>query len=110
RGPKMTAFVGQTAVHAGSSPTARRCRQNSHFTMAGFSAAHSNFGTWYGQATSQYRHPMHLLGSHATTPSLVRLKSASNGQADTHAGSRQCMHCCLTNDCGPLTGSYSLMM
>ena len=42
---------------------------------------------------------------------LVRLKSASNGQAATHAGSRQCMHCCLTNDCGPpLTGRSSLMM
>src|SRR5579883_135688 len=108
--PQTTACVGQTCVHAGCDtvlPT--MCRHSSHFTIFGLMVSHSNFGILNGQATWQYRQPMHSTGSQPTTP-CGSLCSAFIGQPDTHAGSTQCMHCCFMNDRScPSAAVYSLI-
>src|SRR5664279_2637191 len=53
RRPKITAWVGQTNVHAGSWFLASRGPQNSHFTTFALKASHSNLGISYGQAIWQ---------------------------------------------------------
>src|SRR5262249_45364747 len=108
--PYITACVGHTLVQAGSDtvlPT--MCRHSSHFTIFGFTTSHSNFGILNGQATWQYRQPMHSFEVQPTTP-CGSLCSASIGQPDTHAGSTQVMHCCFMNDRSCPSGAvYSLI-
>ena len=40
RGPKITAPVGQTLVHPGFNPLAKRWLHNSHLVMTGFNPSH----------------------------------------------------------------------
>ena len=54
---------------------------------------------------------MHFEPSQPTMPVTGSFSSAWNGQPEAQAGSAQCMHWRLTNECSSLSGDwYSLMM
>src|SRR5512146_2495750 len=100
----MTASRGHASEQAGlamaSGPFVfglARCRHSSHFTIFGVMLAHSNFGTSNGHATWQYRQPMQLSLSYATTPPAAFWRAPAM-HTEVQAGSTQCMHCIFMND------------
>src|ERR1700757_5081113 len=91
RGPNFVAPVGQAAAHAVARPCETRSAHMSHFLTRGSVLLHSYLGTLNGQASMQYRQPMHLFSSYTTGPAAVFWK-APTGQAETQLGTLQCMH------------------
>src|SRR5437667_12759406 len=90
RSPKSVAPVGHASAHAVCLPARTRSGHMMHLRTRGIVFVHSYFGTPNGQATMQYRQPMHLSASYETGPSLC-LTSAPTGQTETQVGSRQFM-------------------
>src|SRR5687767_2640838 len=88
-------FIG-CALNAIGSGCATRSAQCVHFEIFGASEFHSDVGTSHGQASWQYRQPMHSSSSYVTGPSASRC-SAVVGHAETQAGSKQWRQRCITN-------------
>src|SRR5262245_37439929 len=65
-----------------------RGKQKVHFSA--LPVAWLTYPFLYGHADTHIRQPRHRSWSTSTMPSSARLYMAPDGQADTHAGLRQC--------------------
>src|SRR3972149_4019272 len=68
RSPNLVAPVGQISAQAVGFPAAVRLEHMSHLRTRGNNLFHSYLGTLKGQATMQYRQPMHFFSSYSTGP------------------------------------------